>query len=244
MIGPARGWSCLVLVLASTACSGMRRLDDPIGQPRPKTTVAETEASVLYLDAVRAMIAKGQYYAALAHLQEDRRSHGDSPELRLLEADVRRNLGQSREAEVLYKGLLGGPEAAEAHHGLGRLYAGQGQSQGIEHLRKASALKPTDVDIRNDLGFALMQARRYPEARIELATAAELAPGEAKSRNNLLILLMLMRDEAAVQRIASSTGVDDALLARLRLQARSLQYPATQPKTGGSAPLGRTGGAG
>jgi len=236
------------LVLALAGCGGMRRLDDPIGQSAPSSGAGQAEAAGIYTDAVRAMMARGQYYAALAHLQEDRRAHGDSPELRLLEADARRNLGQNREAEALYKGLLNGPQAADAHHGLGRLYAGRDLSLSIEHLRKASARRPTDVDIRNDLGYALMRARRYGEAKVELATAAELAPGEVKSRNNLLILLMLMRDEAAVRRIALSTGVDDSLLGLLRAEAASLQNSpqtfSTQPKAGGTSSLGRTGGAG
>jgi len=234
----------LLLPLVLTACGGMRRLDDPIGQPSSPSTSNPSESGELYTDAVRAMMAKGQFYAALAHLQEDRRVHGDSPMLRLLEADARRNLGQDRDAELLYKGLLSGAQAADAHHGLGRIYAGRDLAMSVDHLRKASALRPTDVDIRNDLGYALMRARRYPEAKVELATAAELAPGELKSRNNLLILLMLMRDEAAVRRIALSTGVDDSLLGLLRAEAASLQNPLTQPKAGGIAPLGRTGGAG
>ncbi|MDP3858536.1 MAG: tetratricopeptide repeat protein [Stagnimonas sp.] len=240
--GGLLGGAALALVLSGCGAQ-IRKLDDPIGQPRAKAE-AESDAAGVYTEAVRALMQQGHYYAALAHLQEDRRSHGDSAELRLLEADARRNLGQDRAAAALYQGLLDGAQAAQAYHGLGRIHASGDLAQAIVQLRKASALRPTDVDIRNDLGYALMKARRYSEARIELATAAELAPGEPKSRNNLLILLMLMRDEAAVRRIASSTGVDEPLLARLRLQALSLQSPTTQPKAGGTAPLGRTGGAG
>lgn len=234
-----------MLVLLSLLLAGcgapIRKLDDPIGQPRPSQ--AEPQAA-LYLDAVRALMAQNQFYAALAHIEEDRRLHGDSAELRLLEADARRNLGQSDAARALYQPLLSGPLAGQAHHGLGRLQAGRDLGQGIQHLREASRLRPTDVDIRNDLGYALMQARRYDEARTELATAAELSPGEAKGRNNLLILLILIRDEAAVRRIAAQTGVDEALLTRLREQARSLARAPVPPKAGAARRAVETGDTG
>jgi len=230
--------SCL---LALTACSGLRTLDNPIGSGKPEAASSE---AALYLDAVRSLMAQGQFYAALAHIQEDRRAHGDSSELRLLEADARRNLGQPREAEALYKGLLTGPQAGAAKHGLGRLYAGRDLATAIRYLREASLLRPTDVDVRNDLGYALMQAGRYSEAKPELATAAELAPNEAKARNNLIILLILMRDEAAVRRVADKAGVDASALARLRTQAQSLKQNTTSPKSGSSQTTSRTGGAG
>ena len=219
----------------------------PRSNPTPAPDAPDPSASSLYLDAVRGLVGQGQYYAAIAHIQEDRHSHGDTAELRLLEADARRNLGQSKLAEDLYLGLLNGAKAGEAHHGLGRLLAAPDPDTSLRHLREAARLRPTDVDIRNDFGFALMQARRYPEARVELATAAELAPGEAKSRNNLLILLMLMQDEAAVRRIAAQTGVDAALLARLRVQAQSLKTPKARAIGAGSSGINspvRTGDVG
>jgi Flp pilus assembly protein TadD len=231
----------LPALVGLNACNGLRTLDNPIGSG--KSEAASSEAA-LYLDAVRSLMAQGQFYAALAHIQEDRRAHGDSPELRLLEADARRNLGQPREAEVLYRGLLNGPQAGAAKHGLGRLYASRDLATAIRYLREASLLRPTDVDVRNDLGYALMQAGRYREAKPELATAAELAPNEAKGRNNLLILLILMRDEAAVRRIADQSGLDATALARLRAQAQSLKQNANSPTTGDRQNTSRTGGAG
>ena len=245
MIRAAAGLLAGALLAGCGADGGLRRLDEPVGQRLPERAPADADAAALYTGAVRALMQQGHYYAALAHLQGDRRSRGDSAELRLLEADCRRNLGENAAAATLYRGLTGTAFAAQAHHGLGRILAADGElPRGIDHLRRAAALRPTDVDVRNDLGFVLMQAGRYPEARTELATAAELAPGEAKSRNNLLILLMLMRDEAAVRRIVARTGVDAALLARLRAQAQSLQSPATQPTKAGARNAGRTGGAG
>ncbi|TAJ50618.1 MAG: tetratricopeptide repeat protein [Nevskiaceae bacterium] len=231
----------LPALVGLNACTGLRTLDNPIGSGKSEASSSE---AALYLDAVRSLMAQGQFYAALAHIQEDRRAHGDSPELRLLEADARRNLGQPREAEALYRGLLNGPQAGAAKHGLGRLYASRDLATAIRYLREASLLRPTDVDVRNDLGYALMQAGRYREAKPELATAAELAPGEAKGRNNLLILLILMRDEAAVRRIADQSGLDATALARLRAQAQSLKQNANSPTTGDRQNTSRTGGAG
>lgn len=245
MIRRLAGLFAAALLVGCGADGGLRRLDEPVGQRLPERAPADADAAALYTGAVRALMQQGQFYAALAHLQEDRRSRGDSAELRLLEADCRRNLGENAAAATLYRGLAGTAFAAQAHHGLGRILSAEGDlPRGIEQLRRASALRPTDVDIRNDLGYALMKSGRYAEARTELATAAELAPGEAKSRNNLLILLMLMRDEAAVRRIVERTQVDAPLLARLRQQAQSLQSPATQTNKAGARSAGRTGGAG
>lgn len=213
----------LLATLVGCAPAGYRRQQED----NERLTVPEAGQGALYTEAVRGLIEGQQYYAALAHIEEDRKSHGDSAELRLLEADARRNLGQAKAAHALYSSLLNSRWAGDAEHGLGRLYVGFDPAAVLRHLQAAARLKPTDVDIRNDLGYAYLQSGMLKQARIELATAAELAPGDAKSRNNLLLLLMLQNDEAAVRRIAEQAGLDEILLARLRVQAQSLRMAAS-----------------
>ncbi len=214
-------WPALPLLAVLSACVSQQ----PAAERPASAAEQQQQAAALYLDAVRGLIARQQYFAAVAHIAEDRRSHGDSPPLRLLEADARRNLGQVAEARKLYSGLLIGPLAGDANRGLGLIAAAAGNlGAAIPYFKAAVALKPVDVDVRNDLGFALMQAGRYAEARTELATALELAPGQTKSRNNLLILLLAAGDDAAVRRVlAASEPIDAALLARLRAEAQSLK---------------------
>lgn len=219
-----------LLCLALAGCVPVQPRAERPSTPQQK----KSEQAAIYLDAVRGLMAKQQYLAALAHIQEGRRQSGDSPALRLLEADVRRHLGQRLAATAIYQTLLTQPEAAEAYQGLGLLEAQQGGTAlgaAIENLKRAVRLKPVDVEKRNDLGFALLQARRFKEARAELATAVELAPNEARARNNLLILLMAEGDRPALKRVLSTATppIEPALLARLYRQAQSLNNAAIAP---------------
>jgi Flp pilus assembly protein TadD len=188
-----------------------------------------TEREV-YTDLIRNMLAQEQYYAALAHIQEQQRLIGNTPELRYLEGETRRKLGQAPAAEVLYRGLLRSPMAAQAYHGLGLLYAERDLGKSIEFLRESSSRRPTDAEVRNDLGYALMSAGRYHEALPELATAVELDPA-GKARNNLIMLLLLSGDEAGASRVARDAGVNAETLKRLRQQAQHLK--SRNPASGG-----------
>jgi Flp pilus assembly protein TadD len=78
---------------------------------------------------------------------------------------------------------------------------------------------------RNDLGYALMVSGRYKEALPELATATELDQGNQLSRNNLITLLLLTKDEARAKQVAQNSGVSDEEMAGLRRKAQSLMKP-------------------
>lgn len=225
-----RLWLRLPLVALSATLIGCAALGFDPANPAEPPPASE---SALYLDAVRGLIAQEQYYAAVAHIEEDRRLYGDTPELRLLEADARRNLRQNRTSEALYQSVLraaaNGPLAGKARHGLGLLYAGTDLNAALRELREAARLKPTDATIRSDLGYALMKARRYPEARVELATAYELAPDNLAARNNLVILLYVQGEPAAAQRLASAAQIPSSLLAQLKAQAQSFKAAKLPP---------------
>lgn len=225
--------ACTALAaLLLAGCGSTRSVERSLdaGAPLPEANPAEDRR--VHLDLIRRMIAQDQNYAALAHIQAQQRA-GGGDELRLLEADVRRKLGQSAAAEQLYRSLLTSSQAGQAYHGLGLVLAPRDPAQSLAYLRRAVQLAPTDIELRNDLGYALMLARRYPEALPELATAVELDPASGKSRNNLLILMMLMRDERAVQRIVRESSIDAGTLANLRKQAQNM---ATLPRPATAAP--------
>lgn len=229
---PAR--QALPLVALAAALVGCAGFGTP---PREGPEPTAASESALYLEAVRGLIGQGQFYAAIAHIEEDRRVYGDTTELRLLEADARRSLKQNKASEALYRGVLRsagrGPLAGKARHGLGLLYAPVDLNAALVELREASRLRPTDAAIRSDLGFALMQVRRFQEARVELATANELAPDNVAARNNLLILLYVLGDDAAAQRLAAAAQVDSSLLARLKGQAQSFKTIKPAPARAG-----------
>lgn len=206
------------------ACALPQRIDASADAPAGASgTEIDRE---LYGQLIRSMLDQGQYYAALAHVQQRQRSGGgDRTELRYLEAEARRGLGQVEAARTLYEGLLKTAYAARAYHGLGLLYVGSDLDRAIGYLREAAVRAPTDADVRNDLGYALLKARRDAEALHELATAVELAPESEKARNNLMLLLMVRGDEAAVNRVAREAAVPAETMARLRKQAAELRAP-------------------
>lgn len=175
-------------------------------------------------DAVRALLDKGQYYAALAHIEEQKRAApADSPDLIYLEAEARRHLRQREQAEALYRRLMNGPLEGKAWHGLGLLTAPNDLDAAVRALRNASSKLPTDVEIRNDLGYALMEAGRYTEALPELSTAAELAPSQLKSRNNLIILMLLTGNQAGADQLAKQAGATPETVKQLRSQAAAIR---------------------
>lgn len=191
---------------------------------------SEDADQAVYTDLVRKMLDQKQYYAALAHIQAQQRRDGGSAELSYLEAETRRKLDQFDAADRLYRGLLRSALSGEAYHGLGLLWAERNNRQSLQYLHAAASRKPTDAQVRNDFGYALMQAGRYREALPEFATAVELDPASQKARNNLLMLLMLSGDEARLQRVAADADVSKETLSRLRKQAKTMR--ATAPAGG------------
>lgn len=213
--------------IALTACAsaGSRQIERRIDRGEDLPASDPTRDRQVHLDLIQRMLDQDQNYAALAHIETLQRQGNDS-QLRLLEADTRRKLGQYPQAQQLYTALLNSSYSAQAYHGLGLIAARSNPTVSLDYLQRAVRLAPTNIEMRNDLGYALMLSRRYSEALPQLATAVELDPGSSKSRNNLLILMMLMRDEASVQRIVRESQVDAATLADLRKRAGSMAAAA------------------
>lgn len=192
------------------------------------------DRAAVHADLIRGMLAQKQVYAALAHVQAQAQAGNTSPELRLLEAEARRRLGQKQAAQEIYRELLNSTFVAEAYHGLGLSNAGSDWRTSVWQLQQAVQRKPTDAQMRNDLGYALMVSGRHAEALPELATAVELEAGSGadKARNNLVLLMMVTGDEASVQRLARESGMSAETLADLRRRAQSLAQNSRQASRG------------
>lgn len=231
------GIGALVAAVGLVGCASTKarrqQLDQIVEAELPSDT-PETR-KLVHTDLIRRMIGSQQYYAALAHIQAQMTQSGTAPELRLLEAEVRRKLGQSAQAQEIYRELLKNRTyTADAYYGLGLISAKSNLGTAIWQLQQAVQRRPADADMRNDLGYALMLSRRYPEALTELATAVELeaASGSAKARNNLILLMLVTGDEPAVRRLVQETGMSADTLAGLRRQAQALSRPAAATPTG------------
>lgn len=234
-----RGTGALIGLLVVGLCAGCatqqrRDLDRSLEREMPSDT-PESRREV-HTDLIRGMLDSAQYYAAIAHIQAQVQQGGSTPQLRLLEAEARRKLGQDEAARALYRDLLKLRDyIPDAYYGLGLISAKTDLKLGIWQLQQAVQRRPADADMRNDLGYALMLAKRYPEAMNEISTAVELDAGKASSKasNNLVLLMLLTGDEAAVKRIVRETGMSSETLAGLRRRAQTLgaARPASRPAT-------------
>ncbi len=212
-------------LLGLCACASQRQPERPPSPPEQFEPVAADPDKVRQLrgDVIGGLLDKGQYYAALAYIEEQKKRSGESVELTLLEAEARRHLRQNAQAEALYRKLIGGPLEGQAYHGLGLMYVSTDIDAAIRNLKSAAQRLPTDVDVRSDYGYALMEAGRYAEALPELSTAAELAPAQLKSRNNLIILMMLTGNQAGLAQLSQQSGTTPETLRQLRAQAQTIR---------------------
>jgi Flp pilus assembly protein TadD len=230
----------LAAALMPGCATATRRQMDRTIEESVRSDTPESRRDV-HVELIRGMIDSGQYYAAIAHVQAQVQQGGTTRQLQLLEAEARRRLGQTGEAQALYRELLKSPEfQADAYYGLGLISARTDLRTGVWQLQQAVQRRPADPDMRNDLGYALMLARRYREALNELATAVELEAGrpESKARNNLVLLMIVTGDEPAVQRLVRETGMSPETLSGLRRRAQSLAAPAPKTLPSGSKPSG------
>jgi Flp pilus assembly protein TadD len=234
--------SALLTVLLLAGCASPQRLDSATGALRPAESGSaglrsgpvrlgadpapsdDSGDAALHTDLIRNMVEQGKYYAAVAHIEAQRRQTGDTPQLRWLEGDARRRLQQFPEARRLLQSLARSPYAARGEHGLGLIAAAQGQPEEARaHFERAVQLGPTVAEFRNDLGVSHLQAGRYADALVELATATELAPTDTRARNNLIILLLASGDARRAGEVADAVGLSPEAFARLQREAQTLR---------------------
>lgn len=199
----------------------------------------EANDKVMYLDLIRKMQSRGLYFASLAHIDAYRGRYGNTPALRLLQAEALRKTRQADEAERIYQDLRHGPEAAAAWHGLGLIAASRGHYvEAMQDLSRAVSLAPIDATYLGDLGYARLLGGKPDAAREPLAKAAELEPSSHKAIANLALLLMVegqpTRAHAMMQKAGLPQPAQDAvvrLAAQIRQQARHDARPATTTTT-------------
>lgn len=226
---PVAGWPTLALTGALTgaltwtlsACApiGPRQHDAPVDPAVCSAGLGPAENT--RLAAIEQVLRDGKPYAALAQLDAMR---SEAPSVQLVRADALRRIDRPSEAAALYQQLLSGCQSAQAHHGLGLLLANQGKlSEGLTHLQAARTAAPTDVRVRNDLGYALLLANRPDEARFELLTVLDLSPREARAARNLVLLTLREGRHEKARELATSLGLDAATLERLGRQVSQTQ---------------------
>ena len=231
-----------MLVLATTL-NGCALPTQNQGQPRPQADGACGAGAELNptdntrLAGIDQLLREGKPYAALAQLDALAAQGTRSPQVDLARADALRRIDRLEQAEGLYRGLLGGCLQGRAWHGLGLLQAQRGlQADSIASLERARNLQPIDARVRNDLGYALLLAQRFDDARFEFLTVLELAPGDARAARNLVLLTLREGRADKARELAASLGLDAATVARLAQSSADLPAPVQPPSAPASTP--------
>lgn len=182
------------------------------------------------LDAIDAAMEDRQHYAALAQLEA--LSFGTQAHW-LRWAQLLGHVDQLEASEGVFQAIADECGSHQALHGLGVVKVKKGEViQAIEQLSAAKAKAPANADIRNDLGYALMQAGRYDRAAFELRTAYELSRGRASTRQNLIAAYYLNGGKAGIQQLQQQIALSDEQIAagiRQASQLAGLSFDLDQP---------------
>lgn len=191
------------------------------------------EDAKLYSDLIGRLIKQDKLYAAMAHLEERQEAFGNTDQLRVLRADILRKMGQSAPAQAIYSQLLKGEYAAQANHGLGLIYASNDLTTGTRYLKTAVDSAPTNAQMRNDYGYALMRQEKYDKAYTQLATAYQLDDKNKLNANNFIVLLLVMGHTTRAHQVATAGKISRQTMKHLRHEAHTLSPSSvreTQPQ--------------
>lgn len=184
----------------------------------------------VYLEMIRKLQENSLYFASLAHLDAYQKTYGVSPEVQRMRADALRQTGDAGAAEVLYRELLSGAEAARAWHGLGLLAAQRGDyAAAVNRFREASRCDPIDAAVLSDLAYALLHSGEHKAAWLPLMKAAELAPDNQRIISNLALFLLLTGDAGKAGEMMSRANIPAYVQAEVLRQARLISEKKTLP---------------
>lgn len=176
------------------------------------------------LASIDQLVKDGKPYAALAQLDGLRMDQ--AAPVQLVRADALRRIDRTQDAMVLYSQLVNGCHGAQAHHGLGLLLAQQGRlAESITHLQEARRQLPTDLRVRNDLGYALLLSNRLDEARFEFLTVLDLSAKDPRASRNLVLLALREGRMDQARELARSLGLDASTFERLQRQSDTRTDP-------------------
>lgn len=148
----------------------------------------EEKDQEIFLSLVSSINDSGKSQAALAFLDDYLSRYPDDERALLLKADA---LVKNRELEAaaeIYQGLLANGVSPRAEVGLGRVKAAQARwREAASHLRIAYRHSPSDPELLNDLGYALLQVSDTEQGYRMLARAYELRPTDEVIRNNFIL---------------------------------------------------------
>lgn len=199
----------------------------------PIHAVDETPPRALYLHLVAGLESEGKSHAALAYLDDYDRLYPGDQQAKLLRAAALLKVGHSEAAAAVYRELLPTALAAAAHDGLGQVSALHGDWPAArDQFHQAATLAPTDAKFLNNYGYALLKLDAFGTAEFALRQAAELAPGRAEIRDNLILCLHLEGKTAAADRLLRAKSADE----RRSVETALAQWSASNAKASVAQP--------
>lgn len=215
----------LLASLGLSACAGFDSIpESPEGVIQAAN---EGDADRIHLDLIESMIAQEQYFAALAHLEDLERRGALGPQGIYQKAEALRKMGRITEARSAYQELLATDLYGQGQHGLGLIAASVDPAAATVYLKQAVEARPTDPIYRNDLGYAYLLMGRMDLAHTEFTTAMQLAPGDKRSSNNLVLTLLIEGREREAAAVAARSGIEAEGWQQLREQASTLARSTT-----------------
>ena len=205
-------------------------------------------------------------YARLAHERDQpdpfatfaaaRRRIGVNPDLLLTEAQVRLRRGDLDIAQqLLCDAAAAAPERGDIPAFLGTVLAERNQfADAVLHFERAIVLDPASAFLRQQFGFALLQAGDITQARRQFEFALQRDPFEQQALAGLTLALRAQGDEryrqladfdhlVRIYQVATPPGFQgdgflDALAAELRAAHSGMVEPMDQTLRGGTQTLG------
>lgn len=189
---------------------------------RSGETPPDTRAA--YFALIQQIQGRRLYFASLAHIAAFEKQYGKAADIELLRGDALRETHQSDAALTVYRSLLEGDTASAAYHGIGLIQASAGQTQeATRSLAQAVSLAPTDATLLGDYGYACLWSADLDAARVALAQAAELAPGNRKTLANLALYLFLDDNPAAAARVIARAELSPSVAAAIQRRADAIR---------------------
>lgn len=200
-----------------------------MASPPTAITGSDARSRALYLALIENLRNSGQVHAALAHLDAFDRQFPRAEDAALLRANCLTDIGRHGEAAVVLQRLLRGRHAAAAYAGLGRIDAlGERWAAAAANYALAVQRAPTAPAYLSDYGFVLLRGGRAADAVFRLRQAVELAPGDMRARNNLILALTASGDSTSARRLLASVA-DAGQRAELETELAKGQTAAVAP---------------
>lgn len=235
----------LILVFAQFLTCGCNSLALPIteqNEPPPQYNQAASEPDIfqpakdcggnfspeqrMYLELVHKMVEQKRYYGALANLDQLEKNATPSPQTIYLRAEALRGSGQLDAAEKQYRLLLNGCMVGYGLHGLGLVASETRQwAKAQDFLERACRERPVDADTHNDLGMVLLLRGDLQGARQEFMTSIELDHDKRLPVENLIVLMLIEKQDTLAQQFATERGLSTQDMERLAQRAQQLNKP-------------------